>query len=286
MRMVFDRHPLVSVLVPTYQSHQTVLTALRSVFGGRYQRVECVVSPDDGEEYGYLLDEISLSEGQSLQILPPSEIRSGPGAARNRALRHSNGELIALLDADDEWNSDYLAGLVPKAIEHGIAFGSTHYVDEFERVVRRIPAQPMPEITLAMFSNLYGSFHAVVRRSYCREFATLHAEDILHDASCLAAVGGVAPVVPSSVYKLKLHPGSCTGRQSEHIFQDAYSRLVHLILEVPESLHLHELTLETRTKMAALFNELLRASIAYGTERAEGESYHGYILRSQRFAPI
>lgn len=284
--MVSNREPLVSVLVPAYQCHNTIVSALRSVLEGTYGSVECVISPDDGDDYSYLAKMLPEREGYSLRVLPPSMKRSGPGPARNRALMASTGELIALLDADDEWGADYLAGLVPPAMEHGIAFGCTHYIDELDRLVRVLPASPMPQITLDVCSRLYGNLHAVVKREYCRPFSTLHAEDVLHDLSCLAAAGGTAPLVYESIYRLRLHQNSSTSLQPEHSFQDAYRQLIHLILESPDALHLHEFSIHTRKQIAEPFRGYLNASLLYGQERGTGESYHSFIMRSPALSPL
>jgi GT2 family glycosyltransferase len=59
--------------------------------------------------------------------------RLGLAAARNRGLSEAGGSLVAFLDADDQWKSDYLEGMVaalreaPQAV---IAFAGWQYVDE------------------------------------------------------------------------------------------------------------------------------------------------------------
>jgi len=88
----------VSVVIPVYNGASTIGRALGSVFEQTFADREIVVV-DDGstdrtraivEQYG---DRVRLVE----------QPNSGQAAARNNGVRHSSGELIALLDADDQW---------------------------------------------------------------------------------------------------------------------------------------------------------------------------------------
>ncbi len=48
-----------------------------------------------------------------------AQVNLGPGAARNRGIERARGELIAFLDADDEWLPDYLSESVRLLDEYG-----------------------------------------------------------------------------------------------------------------------------------------------------------------------
>ena len=92
------RSPLVSVVIPIYNGDATIGRTLNSVFGQTFTDFE-IICVDDGstdrtravvKQYG---DRVRLVE----------QPNRGQSAARNNGVRHSSGEFIALLDADDEW---------------------------------------------------------------------------------------------------------------------------------------------------------------------------------------
>ncbi len=88
----------VSVVIPVYNGAATIGRALESIFAQTFTDNEIIVV-DDGstdrtrailEQYG---DRVRL-------VVQPN---CGPAAARNNGARHSSGEYLAFLDADDVW---------------------------------------------------------------------------------------------------------------------------------------------------------------------------------------
>jgi glycosyltransferase involved in cell wall biosynthesis len=112
----------VSVIVPAYNAAATLPETLRSVVGQTFIDWEVVVCDDQSADgtaaaVADLDDRIRMVE---------SPVNQGPAGARNLAIRHSSGELLALLDADDLWLPDYLAeqvGLYDRARTEGRRVG-------------------------------------------------------------------------------------------------------------------------------------------------------------------
>jgi glycosyltransferase involved in cell wall biosynthesis len=96
--------PRVSVIIPAFNAEQHIAEALRSVQAQTYDDWEVVVC-DDGSSDSTA--EIA-SAFQKVRVVGDSTNR-GLAAARNRAISTANGELLALLDADDRWLPEYLA---------------------------------------------------------------------------------------------------------------------------------------------------------------------------------
>jgi glycosyltransferase involved in cell wall biosynthesis len=100
--------PRVSVIIPAFNAEAYIGEALRSVEAQTYDDWEIVVC-DDGSTDDTL--EIVSNFGDRVRIV--EHVRnSGLAAARNSAIRESDGELLALLDADDYWLPSYLEHLV------------------------------------------------------------------------------------------------------------------------------------------------------------------------------
>ncbi|MDE2277288.1 MAG: glycosyltransferase [Burkholderiales bacterium] len=100
--------PLVSVVMPCFNAERFVEQAVRSALGQTHGRVELLVV-DDGSTDGSaaVLARLQAEFGTRLTRLRTE--RTGPYPARNLALRHAAGELVAFLDADDWWEPDFLA---------------------------------------------------------------------------------------------------------------------------------------------------------------------------------
>lgn len=96
--------PRVSVVIPSYNAEAVIADSIGSVLAQTYGDWEVIVG-DDGS---------SDATAERAQALSPrvrvvrAERNGGPAAARNLALRHAEGELVAFLDADDWWLPEYL----------------------------------------------------------------------------------------------------------------------------------------------------------------------------------
>ena len=90
--------PLVSVIIPTYNSADYIEEALESVFKQTFQDFEIIVI-DDGSNDG--TGEILKKYGDRVRYL--FQDNSGPASARNKGIRIARGRYIAFLDADDIW---------------------------------------------------------------------------------------------------------------------------------------------------------------------------------------
>ncbi len=88
---------LVSVIVPSYQSKDTIAETIESILSQSYQEIEIVVvddgSTDDTFQY--------LTEIFGEKIILLRQENKGLSSARNTGLSISKGEFIQFLDADD-----------------------------------------------------------------------------------------------------------------------------------------------------------------------------------------
>lgn len=101
----------VSVVIPAHNAEGTLARALDSVFEQTLQPLEVIVVDDGSRDDTRRIAE-TYAERHNVRILsrPVSE---GASCARNRGIESARGELIAFLDADDEWLPSKLERQVP-----------------------------------------------------------------------------------------------------------------------------------------------------------------------------
>jgi succinoglycan biosynthesis protein ExoO len=155
----------ISVIMAAHQAADTITRAATSVFAQTGVDAELVVCADDDLDYGALLPSEMLRAGRLSLCRTPAP-RSGPPVARNIALRHARGEMIACLDADDEYAPGRLALLLPLVARHGVATGPTREIAAYGSGVR--VAQPRGEgghLALGDICELRMPFSPVYRKA-------------------------------------------------------------------------------------------------------------------------
>lgn len=101
--------PLVSVVIPAYNSAAFIAETLDSVLAQTHRNFEVVVvndgSPDTAELESALAPFLAGGGGRVRYFRQENR---GAGAARNRGVMEARGEFVAFLDADDLWLPGYL----------------------------------------------------------------------------------------------------------------------------------------------------------------------------------
>jgi glycosyltransferase involved in cell wall biosynthesis len=95
--------PLVSVIMPAFQSGRFIGEALESVFAQTYERIEVFIA-DGGstDDTTAVVEDFSRRHPGQVTLIR-GEPGSGVCARRAIALERSQGELVAWLDSDDVW---------------------------------------------------------------------------------------------------------------------------------------------------------------------------------------
>lgn len=93
----------VSVVIPAYNSAQTIRSTLDSVLAQTISPDEIIVV-DDGSTDNTVETVTRYTRHLTREIvLLRMEKNAGPAATRNRGIKEAKGEWIAFLDGDDEW---------------------------------------------------------------------------------------------------------------------------------------------------------------------------------------
>lgn len=117
-------NPLVSVIIPTYNRADKVGDAIRSVLTQTYSNVQILVI-DDGSS-----DHTSALMAGFPQVEYIQQVHSGQAAARNNGLRNARGSIIANLDSDDVWETEFLADCVRKLEDDQLDFVFANWIQQ------------------------------------------------------------------------------------------------------------------------------------------------------------
>ena len=94
----------VSVVIPAYNNEICVSRAIQSALDQISKPLEIIVVNDGSKDRTL---EVIRAFGDRVIII--DQKNAGPAAARNAGMRQAKGEYIALLDADDYWEPNFLA---------------------------------------------------------------------------------------------------------------------------------------------------------------------------------
>lgn len=96
---------LISVVIPMYNSKDTISQTISSVLSQSYPHFEVIVVDDGSNDGGDEIVRQITDKRLRFYCLP----HRNANVSRNYGIRQSRGEYIAMLDADDEWKENHLA---------------------------------------------------------------------------------------------------------------------------------------------------------------------------------
>lgn len=133
---------MISVVIPLYNKEKQIAYTLQSVFEQTFQDFEIVVVDDGSTDNS--VEEVEKFDDSRIWLI--HQTNAGVSAARNRGIEEARGELIAFLDADDEWMPEYLAtqyGLYQKYPECSVFACNYEFRDSEGKVtstiIRKLP---------------------------------------------------------------------------------------------------------------------------------------------------
>ena len=120
---------LVSILIPAYNSQDTIYDSLLSCLNQVYRPLEVVVV-DDGsvdETYSVVNDFVSRFNNDDFIVKIYSIKNAGQCNARNVAFNYSTGHAITYLDADDVYHPERISILIEALMSNGAEIAYSKY---------------------------------------------------------------------------------------------------------------------------------------------------------------
>ncbi len=139
--------PMISCVVPCFNSERYLAEALDSIFAQAYRPIEVVVA-DDGSTDGTL--DLARRYAGVVIVTQPDR---GPAATRNLGVRNATGELVAFLDADDLWHPEKLSRqyrcfvddpAIQYCVSHAQMFWTAELQAERDQLADHPRSQPVP----------------------------------------------------------------------------------------------------------------------------------------------
>ena len=117
--------PLISIIVPVYNSLPYLEEAFNSLFDQTYSNLE-IIAVDDGSTDGssQMLDKLSLCDNRMLVFHRRNQ---GVSDARNFGLSISKGEYVSFLDSDDYCDREYIQTLYKNICNFEVPIATCHY---------------------------------------------------------------------------------------------------------------------------------------------------------------
>ena len=135
-----DNHPLVSIIVPSYNQGKYIKYTIDSILSQDYPSIEVLVIDGGSSD-----ETIEILETYKDQISWISEQDNGQAHALNKGLKMARGDVIGWLNSDDT----YLADAVEKAIYAlnkqtgcSLVYGEAAYIDESGNKTGRYTTEP------------------------------------------------------------------------------------------------------------------------------------------------
>jgi glycosyltransferase involved in cell wall biosynthesis len=103
-----------SVVIPLYNKADSIAAAVTSALRQTFADFELIVVDDGSTDGGAAA--VGRLDDRRVRLL--SQENAGPGMARNRGLREARSEYVAFLDADDEWEPEFLQAAISRLDAH------------------------------------------------------------------------------------------------------------------------------------------------------------------------
>lgn len=123
----------VSVIIPCYNSENSIEAAIYSVLNQTYKNIEIIVINDGSTDNSSKLIKQILHKYKSVNLIETQN--NGVSMARNTGLKLAKGKYIAFLDADDIYAENYIEVLVTAIENSGCDTAYCRFIRDKSRLI-------------------------------------------------------------------------------------------------------------------------------------------------------
>jgi len=170
---------VVSVIIPLYNGEKFIRKTIQSILNQTYKDVEIIIvddcSTDNSKEV--IFNEFGGLIGKKI-IYVRNQENMERSYTRNRGFEVSKGEYVFFLDADDEWEEDYIESSLKELEKYHIVYSVPRtFIDQDSKVIRVSKKRIPEDVGKLIFSGQIGYPSASAFR---REAFLGYREDVLH----------------------------------------------------------------------------------------------------------
>lgn len=232
---------MVSIITPCYNGERYIAETIESVLGQTYADWELIVVDDGSRDRTAEIAAEYAARDQRIQLL--RQANAGTAAARNNGMRIARGRYIALLDADDVWDRDFLARQLSFMREKDAVCVCCSYrhIDEKSNEIQH-PTRAMANIALkdmavmnriGCLTGLYDS--APHGKVYLHEELRSIRDDYAYWYD-IVKLAGTAYGNPDVLASYRVQTGSTTGNKLKLVAKQYRFYRQYLKKSVPKSL--------------------------------------------------
>lgn len=158
-------NPLISVIIPTYNSESYLFKAVNSVINQDYEMWELLIVDNCSTDKTFKVASDFSSSDSRIKVIKLDHNSGGPAHPRNVGIEKAFGEYIAFLDSDDWWYEKKLSTILPYLFRHDVVY---HDLDFYSvKGKRAFQKTPSRQLNSPIFVDLLTKGNTLATSSVC-----------------------------------------------------------------------------------------------------------------------
>lgn len=239
------KNPLVSVIMPVYNSQQYVKAAVNSIVEQTYENIEIICVNDCSTDDSLsVLKELAAEDSRIIVIDSPVNV--GAGEARNLAIAQAKGEYITFVDADDTIEPDLYQRVIDEINKNNpdqVVWGLIEeHFDDSDKLVKTVPiVSPQAFLTEgndivktvleleenSLFGYQWNSFYRadIIKENNIKFEKALFYEDYFFNLEFAKSMKNISVLEYAGYHYFKRVNSSITHRFTKDYFALSYRRI-------------------------------------------------------------
>lgn len=245
-------NPLVSIVVPIYNTAKYLPACLDSIINQTYQNLEITLVDDGSTDDSYQIAKDYAKKDSRIKLV--HQKNAGQSAARNHGIERATGEYIGFIDSDDLVAKDFIEQLLLPFGQQNISLSvcGIHYKRLKQKSASDVYVNPIRQkhktesykayilYLLAIDGRMYSSVNKLYKTSIVKEISfdqnLNFAEDTKFVLDYLSHAEGAISFVLKPLYIYNFGTETSTIKSTATIWQNwrtSYNNLKHWLGKTP-----------------------------------------------------